>query len=153
MGIGSKASEETLVQRHRQNIRRPSFIFLLYIEIRYLNINLHYLKHALDTLSFRPDSSVSPGFAQLFTTGQYTASIVVEIEYLARKIFFGLQRTHMFKILQSNPMSKHTEVRVKCSYTSFEVFSGRRRKAEESSGYFHCLHFKHSVTVIRKRKS
>lgn len=140
VGIGCKASEETLVQRHRHSIRRPSFIFLLCIEIKYLNISLRYLKHALDTLWSWPDSSVSPGFAQLYCPNWAVYCIYsCRDRVLARKILFGLQWTHMFKILQSKPASKHTEVRVKHSYTSFEVFSGRRRKADESNGYFQLL--------------
>lgn len=51
VGIGSRESEETLVQGHKHSIRRPSFIFLLYIDFKYLNIGLQYPKRALDTLS------------------------------------------------------------------------------------------------------
>lgn len=122
-----------------------------------MNISLQYPKHAPDSSSSRPGILGSPVFVQLFT-GQYAASVVVEVDYLARKCMFlsVLHKTLMSKTLQSNQVSKHIEVRVKCSYC--EVFSGRRRKVDESSGYFsyyltfsHCLRFKHSVTVNRKK--
>jgi len=84
----------------------------------------------------------------------------VEVGYLARKwkILFVLQKTHVFKILQSKQISKYSEVVVKTSHTNDEVFLGRRREGDERNGYFshcltffQCLHFKHNVTVNRRK--